>query len=287
MRRWMIPLTGLAVALIISVVALAADPAVARQNGPGVAAGATTTLTVDDARSAVTAYLADAGITDLEVGEVITFTSHTYVAVVDPTTGDGAIELIVDPTGVVHPQRTLMWNTTYHAVLAGHEPMNSQAMGGMMQHGQQQMSGSTQHGQQQMDGAMQHNQQMAGGQGMMQGGMMGQMNQQSASCDLGTMDQTRAQAQDQVHDPAACQQATGPAATGETLDEPLTADTARTAVQAWLDDNDAGATAGDVTTFPGYFTFTVTSDGAVSGLISVQATTGAVMPQAWHGTVAE
>ena len=275
----MIPLTGLAVALLISVVAFAAAPAVARQNGPGLAAGATTTLTDDDARAAVTAYLADAELADLEVGDVITFTNHTYVVVVDPATGDGAIELIVDPAGVVHPQRTLMWNTTWHTVLAGHEPMNPQAMGGMMQHGQQQMAG-----------AMQHNQQMAGGQGMMQrgmGGMMGQMNQQSATCDLGTMDQTRAQDQDQVRDPATCQQATGPAATGETLAEPLTADTARTTAQAWLDDNDAGATAGDVTTFPGYFTFAVTTDGAVSGLISVQATTGAVMPQAWHGTVAE
>lgn len=269
MKHWMIPLTGLAIAVLISVGVFAAAPAVARQIGPGVAAGATTTLSADDARAAVTGYLADAGLGDLETGEVITFTNHTYVVVVDPATRDGAIELIVDRAGVVHPQRTLMWNTTYHAVLAGHEPMNPQAMGGMMQHGQQQI---------------------AGGQGMMQhgmSGMMGQMNQQSDGHTMGTMDHSHTRMQDHTRDPAACQQATGPATTGETLDEPLTADTARATAQAWLDDNDASATAGDVTTFPGYFTFAVTTDGAVTGLISVQATTGDVMSQTWHGTVAE
>ncbi len=256
MKHWMIPLTGLAIAVLISVGVFAAAPAVARQIGPGVAAGATTTLSADDARAAVTGYLADAGLGDLETGEVITFTNHTYVVVVDPATRDGAIELIVDRAGVVHPQRTLMWNTTYHAVLAGHEPMNLQAMGGMMQHGQQQI---------------------AGGQGM-----MGQMNQQFDGHTMGMMDHSRARMQDQVRDPAACQQATG-----ETLDEPLNADTARATAQAWLDDNEAGASAGDVTSFPGYFTFAVTTDGALTGLISVQATTGDVMSQAWHGTVAE
>lgn len=59
---------------------------------------------------------------------------------------------------------------------------------------------------------------------------------------------------------------------------------ARSYAQAWLDKNQAGVsveTSGD--SFPGYFTLETLQDGKIVGMISVNATTGAVWPHWWHG----
>lgn len=270
MRRWILA-AGMLSVLLVAATLLVVGPAEARRGepgGPGV--GETNDLTTEEVRSAVDAYLDGVGFGNLEVGTTIAFDNHTWVAVIDPLTGDGAMELVVAPDGVVHPQRTLMWNTTYHAALTS-QP-------GMTQHGMNDMNG--------MMGGGQHSQ-MHGDQGMMPQHGAGMMNHdrqhQMDGTGTGAADQDRMR----IMDPAACQQLEGQADSSATLDDPLNADTAREAAQGWLDTNDPGTGLGSAVSFPGYFTFEVETDGAISGLLSVQAMTGAIMPQAWHGSVAK
>ena len=59
---------------------------------------------------------------------------------------------------------------------------------------------------------------------------------------------------------------------------------AHTSAQRWLDSNEPGVqveTGGDV--FPGYYTLETLKAGKITGMISVNATTGAVWPHWWHG----
>jgi hypothetical protein len=59
---------------------------------------------------------------------------------------------------------------------------------------------------------------------------------------------------------------------------------AHTLAQRWLDANEPGVvveTGGDV--FPGYYTLETLKDSKIAGMISVNATTGAVWPHWWHG----
>jgi hypothetical protein len=64
----------------------------------------------------------------------------------------------------------------------------------------------------------------------------------------------------------------------------LTASEAIARAQAWLDANQRGSrAAGEAAAFPGYSTIDVTKDGKVSGMLSVNATTGQVWYHWWHG----
>jgi hypothetical protein len=59
---------------------------------------------------------------------------------------------------------------------------------------------------------------------------------------------------------------------------------ARTLAQRWLDRNEPGVTVetgGDA--FPGYYTLETLKAGKITGMISVNASTGAVWPHWWHG----
>jgi hypothetical protein len=59
---------------------------------------------------------------------------------------------------------------------------------------------------------------------------------------------------------------------------------AHTLAQRWLNTNQPGVNVeagGDA--FPGYYTLETLKDGKITGMISVNATTGAVWPHWWHG----
>ena len=59
---------------------------------------------------------------------------------------------------------------------------------------------------------------------------------------------------------------------------------AHTLAQRWLDSNEPGVkveTGGDA--FPGYYTLETLKGGKITGMISVNASTGAVWPHWWHG----
>lgn len=203
-------------------------------------------VTIDEAGTAAAGWLNDNGYTDLVVAESVDIDGR-YSVIVNDAEGNGTFELFVSPDGSsVHPAPTMMWNTAYDLMTAMMADMPAGAMprGGM---GSGMMNGDHQH--------TQH--------GSTTGGMMdrGEM--------TGMMDQDRtmnaAHGQDMTGAPAA-----------DPLAEPLTADAAATAAQAWLDANQAGAAATDPVAFPGYVTLRVSSDGAVNSLIAVQLTTGAV-----------
>lgn len=60
------------------------------------------------------------------------------------------------------------------------------------------------------------------------------------------------------------------------------ADAARLAEQ-WLREQRRGLTVGEAEDFPGYFTLHTLQDGKITGMMSVNAYTGAVWYHTWHG----
>jgi hypothetical protein len=54
--------------------------------------------------------------------------------------------------------------------------------------------------------------------------------------------------------------------------------------QRWLDDQRHGLTAGEPELFPGYYAVETLRGGKIDGMLSVNATTGAVWYHTWHGS---
>jgi hypothetical protein len=63
----------------------------------------------------------------------------------------------------------------------------------------------------------------------------------------------------------------------------VTQEQATVNAQQYLDNFLSGATTGDVTEFPGYYTIEVLTDGSPYGMLSVNAFTGQVWFHNWHG----
>ena len=64
----------------------------------------------------------------------------------------------------------------------------------------------------------------------------------------------------------------------------VTADQAKTRAGEWLQANRSGETVGSVDAYPGYYTVdTADASGTMVGMLSVNATTGAVWYHTWHG----
>lgn len=83
--------------------------------GFGTAPPASGPVTLETAVTRVKEMLAASGYTDLVPDEVMEFSNHFYVLVKGKSTGIGALELIVERNGVIHPEPgpNMMWNTTY------------------------------------------------------------------------------------------------------------------------------------------------------------------------------
>jgi len=58
---------------------------------------------------------------------------------------------------------------------------------------------------------------------------------------------------------------------------------ARAIATAWLAANRAGTTIGSMDAYPGYFTIDLKRNGVVSGMMSVNSSSGAVWYHTWHG----
>jgi len=63
----------------------------------------------------------------------------------------------------------------------------------------------------------------------------------------------------------------------------VTADQAAQAAQRWLDQNQPGSTTNAPDRFYGYYTIELKKDGAVTGMLSVNGSTGQVWYHTWHG----
>ena len=59
---------------------------------------------------------------------------------------------------------------------------------------------------------------------------------------------------------------------------------ARSIGTSWLAANKPGTTIGSIAAYPGYFTLDLRRGGVVSGMMSVNSTSGAVWYHTWHGT---
>jgi len=59
---------------------------------------------------------------------------------------------------------------------------------------------------------------------------------------------------------------------------------ARTIATAWLSDHRPGTTIASIDAYPGYFTLDLKRNGVVSGMMSVNSSSGAVWYHTWHGT---
>ncbi|WP_063909998.1 hypothetical protein [Herbidospora yilanensis] len=58
---------------------------------------------------------------------------------------------------------------------------------------------------------------------------------------------------------------------------------ARGIADRWLNENEPGLRAGEAEAFPGYFTLHTMRKGEIVGMLSVQASSGAVWYHTWHG----
>ena len=249
-RRFTVLVAILAVGLLAVVLAL---PAAARSGMMGLHASSPpatgTTLSLAEARAGFASYLQRQGYTDLKVGELMQFGNNFSAEAVKSDTEAGAMELLMSLDGQAlgrEPGPAMMWNTAY-------SPLNrAQGMGfhGMMGSDQGMMGGSHGHG-------MMGGHDMQGAQATPGSGVNG------ACAGAGSMG---------YH-----------ADTAARLDQPLTVDAAQARLQAWLDQNRSGVSATDPTAFPGYVTFHTERRGQITGMVSVQATTGAIWEHTWHG----
>jgi hypothetical protein len=191
----------------------------------------------------------------LRVDEVMQFQRNFYAKLVD-SSGNGATEVLVDPSsGVVSIEYgpAMMWNTRYGMGRSAGSMMGSYGRGMMRGHvNGGGMMGDRSGGSSSTGGY---------GQGMMSGsgsstGMMGGSG------------------------PAGGTSTTAPSTTTS-----VSLADAHTLAQRWLDSNEPGVTVetgGD--TFPGYYTLETLKGGKViTGMMSVNASTGAVWPHWWHG----
>lgn len=89
-------------------------------------------VTIDTAVTRVKELLTASGYRDLVPVEVMEFSNHFYVLVKEKSTGIGAMELIVELNGFVHPEPgpNMMWNTKYGHMGGFGGMMGSGMMGG-------------------------------------------------------------------------------------------------------------------------------------------------------------
>ncbi len=105
-------------------------------NGYGYNQTSLTPLTVEQAKNAAQKYLTNTNNPYLQIAEVMIFDNNAYVAVKETSTGNGAFELLVDPSSqIAYPEYgpNMMWNQKY-GMMGGH--------GGMMNSYQWNNSGS-------------------------------------------------------------------------------------------------------------------------------------------------
>jgi hypothetical protein len=182
----------------------------------------------------------------LKTAEVMQFSNNFYVRL-DDKAGHGATEVLVDPeTGAVTLEYgpAMMWNTRYNM-------MGGAAGSGMMDSGTTGMMGG---GSARMMGA-------TGRGGMMESGMTGGNGMMGRYG--GNPNWT-------------------PPQSG--VSGPVSAARARQIANTWLAGKDKALTAGEPDTMQGYFTMETLRNGKIDGMLSVNASTGALWFHWWHGT---
>ena len=241
--------------------------------GPGMmgygytAAKASPVNSIADARARAQTFADKLG---LKTDEVLHFQRNYYVKLVD-SNGKPATEVLVDPaTGAVSIEfgPAMMWNTKYGMLSGrfGSHMMSADAVRSMVGRYGGDYSG--------MIGGRGYSG-MMGGKTTVPGETPGAMMGAGYGGMMGGTTTT----------PTA---PTTPATPSTTPTETVTLVRAHELAQAWLDANEPGVkveTGGDA--FPGYYTLETLRNGQIAGMISVNASTGAVWPHWWHGELIE
>ena len=181
----------------------------------------------------------------LRAGEVMRFTNNYYVELSDRN-GKLATEVLVEPSnGAVYLEYgpAMMWNTRYGMM----SDFRMRGTSGMMGGGMMGNAG---------DGMM------GGSNGGMMGDATGGMMGGANNAMMGRLD---------------------PTWTPGTTTAAVTPEKAQRLAQGWLRRQGSGLSAGKPDPFPGYYTVHVLRDGKILGMVSVNASTGAVWSHWWHG----
>lgn len=209
-------------------------------------------LTVAEAKEAVTSYLTKLGNKDLVIDEIMTFDNNAYVAIKDGKTGSGAFELLVNPVNkTVFPEfgPNMMWNLVY-----GY--MSGKGANDMMGQQMNQIMGTGNNGvvSQQM------------------GQMMGNNGTNSMMANNGMMGGIGVVSNEAI----------------QTGKMPVTAEQALKVAQTYLDKAYPGVQVGvKADQYPGYYTIDVQKQGKLSGMLSVNGFTSQVWYHTWHGQFIE
>ncbi|MFQ5419500.1 MAG: hypothetical protein ACE5EY_03950 [Anaerolineae bacterium] len=242
-------------------------------------------LSIEDAETAVTTYLATLDNTNLAVGEIMIFANHAYAQILDTETGVGALEVLVDPvTQNVYPEPgpNMMWNTEFGMMSGSFDMMDSMMNGGMM--GGSMMDGSMmgnwdgENSYGPMDGSMMDNWDEEKGYGPMDGSMMDNWDGSTSGYGMmggGLMGGMMSGG------------LMGGFAIAPGVEISVTADQALQIAQQYLDGYLPDTTVDQADTFPGYYTLHVEQDGEIIGMLSVNAYTGQVFLHHWHGDFIE
>jgi len=194
----------------------------------------------------------------LRVDEVLQFKQNFYAKLIDGT-GNAATEVLVDPQSAlvsIEYGPAMMWNTRYGMRRGAAGMMGSYGASMMRNYGGAMMGASGPSG---ANGGAATTTTPSYGSGMMGGGYAGMMGGTGSGSGSG---------------------GSGGTATRTTV----TMAAAHSLAQRWLDENEPGVSVesgGDA--FPGYDTLETLKDGKITGMISVNATTGAVWAHWWHG----
>lgn len=258
MKRRVAMIVGIVTAALVAVAAAVPVAAHMGMNVGFLTSGQSdgTTVSLAQAKTDFQQYLQRQGFNNLDVSEVMQFSNQFYAEAADSQSGNAAFEMVMTLDGssvCPEPGPNMMWNTTYSS-LFGDQGLGQR--NGMPGYG---ANGGHAYGM--MGGTYGHG--MAGGYGLMSG-----------SYGYGMMDDDDEGYGMMGYHPE----------TGTQLDQPLTAETAQARVQSWLDQNRPGVTAADATAFPGYFTFHTERNGKITGMLSIQDSTGAIWEHVWHGT---
>lgn len=90
-------------------------------------------LSIEQAEGALQDFLAQYGVEDLEVKEIMIFDNHAYAEIEEKSTGIGAMEVLVDPVTLqVYPEHgpNMMWNLKY-GMMSGSSGYGMMSPGGM------------------------------------------------------------------------------------------------------------------------------------------------------------
>jgi hypothetical protein len=79
-------------------------------------------LSMEESDQIIHEWLEEQGNSDLVMGEVMVFDNHSYVQIMEKSTGIGAMEVLIDPgTRAVYPEHgpNMMWNLKYSTMGRG------------------------------------------------------------------------------------------------------------------------------------------------------------------------